>query len=275
MAEVGYDPDEEELDGLTTEEEAALSGASTARTPDELRGEIAKLGELIAQAEATRRMGPERKLVELQRAIRSQTVADRDEKILIFTEHRDTLVYLSERLREQGYRVCVIHGGMKLADRIAAEKEFRGAAQFMVATEAAGEGINLQFCKVMINWDLPWNPNRLEQRMGRIHRYGQESEVNVINLVAAETRGGAGDGAAAGEARTDAGGRSARTTCTTSSRTSSRTGRCASKRSSTTPSPSGVRGRRFSRTWTSSRAPRRSRASARGWATRSPPGTST
>ena len=80
---------------------------------------------------------------------------------------------------------------MKLADRIAAEKEFRGPSQFMVATEAAGEGINLQFCKAMINWDLPWNPNRLEQRMGRIHRYGQEFEVNVINLVAADTREGA------------------------------------------------------------------------------------
>ena len=79
---------------------------------------------------------------------------------------------------------------MRLADRIAAEKEFRGPAQFMVATEAAGEGINLQFCKVMINWDLPWNPNRLEQRMGRIHRYGQEYEVQVVNLVAKTTREG-------------------------------------------------------------------------------------
>ena len=188
--EVDYDPDDADLDELTSEDEAALSGASTARTPDELHAEIDELRELIALAEATQRTGPERKLVELRRAIESQTVADRDEKVLIFTEHRDTLVYLTERLREQGYRVCTIHGGMRLADRIAAEKEFRGPAQFMVATEAAGEGINLQFCKVMINWDLPWNPNRLEQRMGRIHRYGQEYEVTVINLVAAGTREG-------------------------------------------------------------------------------------
>ena len=93
-------------------------------------------------------------------------------------------INLARQLREWGYSVCNIHGGMKLADRIGAEKEFRGLAQFMVATEAAGEGINLQFCKVMINWDLPWNPNRLEQRMGRIHRYGQEYEVEVVNLVA-------------------------------------------------------------------------------------------
>ena len=123
-------------------------------------------------------------------AIESATVADRTEKILVFTEHRDTLTYLTRRLKEQGYSVCNIHGGMKLADRIAAEKEFRGPAQFMVATEAAGEGINLQFCKVMINWDLPWNPNRLEQRMGRIHRYGQEHEVHIVNLVANTTREG-------------------------------------------------------------------------------------
>ena len=188
-SEIGYDPDDD-LDDLTSEDEAALSGASMARTPAELRAEIAKLDGLIEMAADTRRQGPERKLVELQRAIESQTVADRNEKVLIFTEHRDTLTYLTAKLRERGYRVCNIHGGMKLADRIAAEKEFRGPAQFMVATEAAGEGINLQFCKVMINWDLPWNPNRLEQRMGRIHRYGQEFEVNVINLVAAETREG-------------------------------------------------------------------------------------
>ena len=190
-AAVGYDPDDDEIDELTSEDEAALSGASTARTPDELRDEIAQLEELIVLAESTRRQGPERKLIELERAIADQTVTDRNEKILIFTEHTDTLRYLTDKLRERGYQVCNIHGGMKLADRIAAEKEFRGPAQFMVATEAAGEGINLQFCKVMINWDLPWNPNRLEQRMGRIHRYGQEFEVNVINLVAADTREGA------------------------------------------------------------------------------------
>ena len=141
-------------------------------------------------AEVTRRKGPERKLSEFRQVIESQTVADRNEKILVFTEHRDTLTYLTRQLREWGYSVCNIHGGMKLADRIGAEKEFRGPAQFMVATEAAGEGINLQFCKVMINWDLPWNPNRLEQRMGRIHRYGQEFEVEVVNLVANTTREG-------------------------------------------------------------------------------------
>ena len=187
---IDYDPEEDDLDELTAEEEEALSGASTARTPEDLRAEIVKLNDLIALAEATRRKGLERKLSEFRRVIENQTVADRDEKILVFTEHRDTLTYLTRQLREWGYSVCNIHGGMKLADRIGAEKEFRGPAQFMVATEAAGEGINLQFCKVMINWDLPWNPNRLEQRMGRIHRYGQEYEVEVVNLVANTTREG-------------------------------------------------------------------------------------
>ena len=187
---IDYDPEEDDLDDLTTEEEEALSGASTARTPEELRAEIARLDELIALAEATRLKGPEKKLSEFLRVIEEQTVSDRNEKILVFTEHRDTLTYLTRKLREWGYSVCNIHGGMKLVDRIGAEKEFRGSAQFMVATEAAGEGINLQFCKVMINWDLPWNPNRLEQRMGRIHRYGQEYEVQVYNLVADTTREG-------------------------------------------------------------------------------------
>ena len=188
--QVSYDPDEDDLDDLSTEEDEILSGASTARTAEELQAEINQLNSLIEMAAATRAKGPERKLIEFQETIANATVADRNEKILIFTEHKDTLTYLTGKLREQGYAVCNIHGGMKLADRIAAEKEFRGPAQFMVATEAAGEGINLQFCKVMINWDLPWNPNRLEQRMGRIHRYGQEHEVQIVNLVANTTREG-------------------------------------------------------------------------------------
>ena len=185
-----YDPDEDDLDELTGADEEAISGASTARTPEELSAEIAQLNSLIALAETTRNKGPERKLTEFQDAIKSETVVDRAEKVLVFTEHRDTLTYLTGKLKEQGYAVCNIHGGMKLPERIAAEKEFRGPAQFMIATEAAGEGINLQFCKVMINWDLPWNPNRLEQRMGRIHRYGQEHEVHIVNLVANSTREG-------------------------------------------------------------------------------------
>jgi superfamily II DNA or RNA helicase len=182
--------EDEDLSDLTDEEETALSGASTARTPEELEAEIGLLNRLVAQAQAAMRVGTERKLREFETVIRNETVRDAKEKILVFTEHKDTLTHLTRKLQEWGHSVCNIHGGMKLQDRIAAEKDFRGDTQFLVATDAAGEGINLQFCRVMVNWDLPWNPNRLEQRMGRIHRYGQEFEVNVYNLVADTTREG-------------------------------------------------------------------------------------
>jgi len=112
------------------------------------------------------------------------------EKLLIFTESRETLEYLAEKLKGWGYSVVTLHGGMNLDDRIRAEHEFREHAQVMVSTEAGGEGINLQFCSLMVNYDIPWNPNRLEQRMGRIHRYGQQKEVHIYNLVAADTREG-------------------------------------------------------------------------------------
>ncbi|MCK4590720.1 MAG: helicase, partial [Candidatus Latescibacteria bacterium] len=113
-----------------------------------------------------------------------------DKKILIFTESRDTLDYLEKRIKEWGYVTNTIHGGMKLEDRVKAEGIFKTETNVLVATEAAGEGINLQFCHLMINYDIPWNPNRLEQRMGRIHRYGQQKEVYVFNLVAEDTREG-------------------------------------------------------------------------------------
>ena len=126
-------------------------------------------------------------------------------KLLIFTEHKDTLDYLAGdgkdgrplgKLREWGLSVTQIHGGMKIGDRdtpgtrIYAEREFKEQAQVLVATEAAGEGINLQFCWFMINFDIPWNPVRLEQRMGRIHRYGQEHDCLIFNFVAVNTNEG-------------------------------------------------------------------------------------
>ena len=131
--------------------------------------------------------------------------ADPKMKLLIFTEHKDTLDYLVGdgqdgrplgKLREWGLTVTQIHGGMKIGDRdtpgtrIYAEREFREECQVLVATEAAGEGINLQFCWFMINYDIPWNPVRLEQRMGRIHRYGQEKDCLIFNFVATNTREG-------------------------------------------------------------------------------------
>jgi len=113
-----------------------------------------------------------------------------DEKFLVFTESRDTLEYLEKKIRVWGYSINTIHGGMRLQERIEAESIFKNETQVMIATEAAGEGINLQFCHLMVNYDIPWNPNRMEQRMGRIHRYGQNKEVFVYNLVAEDTREG-------------------------------------------------------------------------------------
>ena len=121
----------------------------------------------------------------------SDVIREDDEKLLIFTEHLDTLNSLAQRLEEKGYAIATIHGGMDVDMRKQAQRQFRMQAKIMVATDAAGEGINLQFCRYLINWDLPWNPNRLEQRMGRIHRYGQKDDVYVYNLVAQNTREGA------------------------------------------------------------------------------------
>ncbi|NOG48692.1 MAG: hypothetical protein HND48_03995 [Chloroflexi bacterium] len=107
-------------------------------------------------------------------------------KLLIFTEHKDTLDYLKERL-DDTYTVEIIHGGMAPGARKDAQERFRKSAQVCVATDAAGEGINLQFCHLMINYDMPWNPMRLEQRMGRIHRIGQKLDVFIFNFVAQNT----------------------------------------------------------------------------------------
>ena len=163
---------------------------SVAENRQELEREIRTLEGLIRQARAIIQSGEEVKLRHLREALSDLNRRHPGAKVLIFTEARDTLEYLEKRIREWGYSVCTIHGGMRLEERIRAEGVFKNEAQMLVATEAAGEGINLQFCNLMINYDIPWNPNRLEQRMGRVHRYGQTREVFVFNLVAGDTREG-------------------------------------------------------------------------------------
>lgn len=164
---------------------------SVAENRQELEREIETLDSLIRQARSIIDGEDEVKLRHLRHALQQLDSEHPGERILIFTESRDTLDYLQRRMHAWGYSVCTIHGGMRLEDRIDAEGIFkRGDARVMVATEAAGEGINLQFCHLMINYDIPWNPNRLEQRMGRIHRYGQTREVFIFNLVARDTREG-------------------------------------------------------------------------------------
>jgi len=162
-------------------EDEALARFTMARDLRELAREIEELDRLLTLAHRAEAAGTERKLEELRGVMQEENLFHSDEKLLIFTEARDTLDYLVEKLQSWGFRVTQIHGGMRLGDRdtpgtrLHAEAVFRDpqGAQIMVATEAAGEGINLQFCHLMVNWDIPWNPNRLEQRMGRVHRYGQ------------------------------------------------------------------------------------------------------
>ena len=174
-------------------EEEIWEGVSVAKDTNELEKEIKIVGKLIEQARAIIHNETEIKLTELKNALRelSEKYHDpKDKKILVFTESRDTLDYLENKIRAWGYRTNTIHGGMKLEERIKAEHVFKHETDVLIATEAAGEGINLQFCHLMLNYDIPWNPNRLEQRMGRIHRYGQQQEVFVFNLVALDTREG-------------------------------------------------------------------------------------
>ncbi len=165
--------------------------------PAALRIEIQRLKALVAQAMELEKREVESKLVKLrEEVVKAGILENPDMKLLIFTEHKDTLDYLVEKLRAWGLSVTQIHGGMHVGDRdtpgtrIYSEREFRENCQVMVATEAAGEGINLQFCWFMINYDIPWNPVRLDQRMGRIHRYGQDKDCLIFNFVSVNTREG-------------------------------------------------------------------------------------
>jgi len=194
IQEVGY-ISEEVLEDMPEKErwekeEELLGKLTSSKTLEELKEEIDKLGELIQLAKEIEKKEIETKLSELKRVMEIEKLKEKKEKLLVFTESKDTLDYLVEKIREWGFSVTYIHGGMDLDKRIQAEHEFREKAQIMVSTEAGGEGVNLQFCWLMVNYDIPWNPNRLEQRMGRIHRYGQQYEVHIYNLVAIDTKEG-------------------------------------------------------------------------------------
>ena len=201
-------------------EEQILDQATAARTMGELQAEIGILGRLESLALAVRRSGEDRKWRELASLLGeiftpAATAADihRNEnssttsgtipppkpsprqKLVVFTEHRDTLSYLEARvstLLGRKEAVVVIHGSMGREERMKAQESFKHdpEVQVLIATDAAGEGINLQRAHLMVNYDLPWNPNRIEQRFGRIHRIGQTEVCHLWNLVADETREG-------------------------------------------------------------------------------------
>ena len=186
----------EELEEAT---ELVVDLATTAQTIQELEAEITTLKRLERLADTVRRSGTDRKWTELASLLQDNPAMFDDEgnrrKIVIFTEHRDTLDYLARRLATLlGKPECIItiHGSMRREERRAAQEAFvqDKTVQILVATDAAGEGINLQRANLMVNYDLPWNPVRLEQRFGRIHRIGQIEVCHMWNLVADETREG-------------------------------------------------------------------------------------
>lgn len=185
---------EDELGDMSEEdrwkEEEIWETLSVAENRQELEIEISTLGRLVLQAQKIINGENETKLSQLKKTLEDMNVNNAKDKILIFTESKDTLQYIERKIAGWGYSINTIHGNMQLEERVRAESVFKNETQVMAATEAAGEGINLQFCHLMINYDLPWNPNRLEQRMGRIHRYGQRREVSVFNMVASDTREG-------------------------------------------------------------------------------------
>jgi superfamily II DNA or RNA helicase len=185
--------DEDDLDDQ--EREDLIDSFTAAEQLEQIRAEVAALKELVEQAGRVRQRSPDSdsKLQALRACLTGSQfdeLKDGRGKLLIFTEHRDTLTYLRQHLTQWGFSTCEIHGGMNPHERRQAQDLFRTQAQVCVATEAAGEGINLQFCHLMINYDLPWNPTRLEQRMGRIHRIGQERDVYVYNFVAEQSEDG-------------------------------------------------------------------------------------
>jgi superfamily II DNA or RNA helicase len=192
-------PSEEELEEMEDAEreklERILDAITLAQNPDQVRAEVEELKRLALEAKALEEAGDEAKLSKLKTLLHEQGFFDRtDQRLLIFTEFKDTLDYLVQLLRGWGFQVGFIHGSMKIGTRdepgtrLYTEQQFReGAIQILVATEAAGEGINLQCCHILFNYDIPWNPNRLEQRMGRIHRYGQLHDCLIFNFVAVNT----------------------------------------------------------------------------------------
>ena len=180
-------------------EEEVVDQATAAQTIQELEAEIYILKGLEEQAREVVHSGLDRKWDELSSLLQN-TPEMRDEngrqrKLIIFSEHRDTLSYLVGKIRDMlgsDLAVVAIHGGVKREERRKVQELFRNDVEtrILIATDAAGEGVNLQNANLMVNYDLPWNPNRLEQRFGRIHRIGQTEVCHLWNIVASETREG-------------------------------------------------------------------------------------
>ncbi|WP_297505533.1 helicase-related protein [Ferrovum sp.] len=194
-----WESDDVSPDDYENFEEAVVDQATAAQTIQELEAEIIILEGLEEQARQVVHSGQDRKWDELSKLLQNtpemHDADGRQRKLIIFTEHRDTLNYLSVKIRGligNEEAVVMIHGGVKREERRKMQEMFRNdpSVRVLVATDAAGEGVNLQNANLMVNYDLPWNPNRLEQRFGRIHRIGQTEVCHLWNMVANETREG-------------------------------------------------------------------------------------
>ena len=192
-----FDFDDYADDELENLEDFVIDAASAAATAEELDIEVAELEVLVKLADNVRNSGVDTKWIELRDLLRSDRFLGEESsgKLIVFTEHKDTLTYLTDRITAELGRpeaVVTIHGGVKRHDRRTLQDRFRvdPTVRVLVATDAAGEGINLQVANMMVNYDLPWNPNRIEQRFGRIHRIGQKRPCHLWNLVAHKTREG-------------------------------------------------------------------------------------
>jgi superfamily II DNA or RNA helicase len=189
-----YEKNPEDIDEMTVEEAMrSVEALTMARNKEELEIEIGQIRHLLELLDQVKVDSKARFLIDFIKKLHAEAP---DEKVLIFTEYRDTMEYLRKLFEDEGYRgrIAYIHGSMSVEEREAQAKAFRNYdhIKVMVATDAAAEGIDLQHnCHIMVNYELPWNPNRIEQRMGRLHRYGQKKAVLVYNLLVKDTIEGA------------------------------------------------------------------------------------
>ncbi|MBS7547012.1 DUF3883 domain-containing protein [Dietzia sp. Marseille-Q0999] len=197
-----WDDDEVSAAELEAAEESVVDAATAARSAAELELEIRELSRLVVLARRVRDAGEDRKWAQLRTILTDEvlTAPQTDpeagpRKLIVFTEHRDTLDYLHDQIATlfgRANAVVAIHGGTPRGERQRIREEFthNPEVRILLATDAAGEGLNLQAAHLMVNYDLPWNPNRIEQRFGRVHRIGQRQVCRLWNLVADDTREG-------------------------------------------------------------------------------------
>lgn len=175
---------EEDLDELNIEDgvEDALEAISL-----DMELEIEELKQIISLAKQAQFQNQDAKVEPLLNEIDAILSEDRTQKVIIFTEFVATQTYLQELLVNRGYTVMILNGGMSIDERNAAMQEFKTSTSIFISTDAGGEGLNLQFANIIINYDLPWNPMKIEQRCGRVDRIGQRRDVHIYNFIVGET----------------------------------------------------------------------------------------